>query len=124
MPYRTSLALFAFISIFLSLSACPGETGEADGGSSTQSECEEGHLRCADGEVLQECNVELQWVTKENCAANGQICHQMESNTASHCMDDLGDGGMHHMEDGGMHMGDGGMRHMEDGGMHMGGGGS
>ena len=43
-------------------------------------------------------------------------CHQMESDTASHCMDALHDGGHHMHEDGGYHAGDGGTHHSDGGG--------
>jgi len=56
----------------------------------SESECEEAALQC-EGDVLQECGADG-WEDLEDCAANGQMCHE----EMGHCMDmsDTDDSGM------------------------------
>jgi hypothetical protein len=104
--------LIAGMAIF---AGCPVPVEEEDAGSSE--DCVEGNLRCVEPHVLEECGADGNWAVKEDCAATEMICHALEDPTASHCMEDHGDGGMHHHEDGGHHGADGG-HHGADGGHH------
>ena len=68
-----------FLTALLVVAACGSEP-----------ECEEAALQC-EGDVLQECGADG-WEDLEDCAANGQMCHE----EMGHCMDmsDTDDSGM------------------------------
>ena len=76
---HSTLSRLGQIAILAFVAACGSEP-----------ECEEAAMQC-DGDVLQECGADG-WEDLEDCAANGQMCHE----EMGHCMDmsDTDDSGM------------------------------
>lgn len=66
---------FIWVAVSIGLMGC---AAEEDSG------CDSGALQCQEG-ALEVC-VDGVWEVQEDCAANGQICHEMGD--LSHCMDD------------------------------------